>query len=606
MDPRIREYQCEGFRLNVVKRELRNPKGVLQELPARAFDALVFLVEHRHEEVAKEQIIKALWPDTIVEENNLNQAIYSLRRALGDSANGSRFIKTLPGRGYRFIAEVRQVESGRRRPAHARLAAIGIAGALALAALVWAFATNRGPHRAPASVAVLPFKALLPDQSEPALELGMTDSLIARISAIPGLKVTSLGSVRRFAASNQDPLAAGNALGVETVLDSSILKQGERVRVTTRLLRVSDGQSLWAGKFDEPISDILGVQDSISERVAQTLAPHLSTGTTLARVRKPTENAEAYRLYAEGFYNHQRRDLDGLPAAVKNYEAALLLDPGYVQAWGALSRALAAQAVFGTRPPMSVLPRAKEAAMKAVELDAESADAHAALAHVLVVYDHQYKLAEEEYAIAKRLDPTVPEFYLLSSINQANLGRVDASLAEARHALELEPASLVLRANLGMLLYFARSYDEAEMQFRRVIALQPRFDHARNLLGRTLLAKGDVPGALREFAARINPSPGSYANPGVAYVLSGRRREAQLEIDRLQKLGAQGFGVNYDLATIHAALGNMDLACAALAAALTDESAPLGTLQLDPAMDPLRTMPCFAEVSHQLYADPRR
>jgi len=606
MESGTREYECEGYRLSVHKRELRNPRGELLELPARAFDALVFLVEHRHEDIGKEQIMKAIWPDTIVEENNLNQAIYSLRRALGDSANGSRFIKTLPGRGYRFIADVTIVDSAAQRPGRAKLAAVGIAIVFAVAALAWLLWPERAAPRVPTSVAVLPFKALLADQADPALELGMTDSLIAQISSIPGLKVSSLSSVRRFGAPTQDPLAAGKALAVETVLESSILKEGERVRVIARLVRVSDGQSLWAGKFDEPMSDILGVQDSITARVAQTLAPHLTAGTALAHVPKPTENAEAYRLYTEGFYNHQRRDRDGLPEAVKNYEAALLLDPGYVQAWGALSRALAAQGVFGTKPPMSVFPRAKEAALKAVQLDAESADAHAALAHVLAVYDQQFKLADEQYAIAKRLDPTVPEFYLLSSINKAALGQIDEGVAEARRALDLEPASLLFRANLGMLLYFARSYDEAETQLRRVIALQPRFDHARNFLGRTLLAKGDVAGALAQFAARINPSPGSNTDPGRAFAVAGRRPEAQQEIVRIRKLGAQGLGVSYDLAVIHAALGETEPACAALNAALTDHSTFLATMQLDPAMDPLRANPCFAETSHKLYADPRR
>ena len=347
------------------------------------------------------------------------------------------------------------------------------------------------------------------------------------------------------------------------------------------------------------------MQDSIAQRVAQTLAPHLSV-TGRVKSPSPTENAEAYQLYTKGFYNQLRRDRDGLPAAVEAYEAAVLLDPGYVEAWGGLSRVLAAQGAFGTKPPMSVFPRAKEAALKAVQLDPDSGEAHAALAHVLAVFDHQYKLAAEHYAIAKRLQPAVPEFYLLSSINQAALGHVDESVAEARRALELEPASLLFRANLGMLLYFARSYGEAESQLRRVVELQPRFDHARNFLGRTLLAKGDTAGALQQFGARINPSPGSYSDPGRTLALSGRGAEARQEMIRLRELGAQGFGVNYDLALIHAALGEKRQACEALDASIADRSAFVSMMQLDPAVDSLRTEPCFAEISHRLYGDPRR
>lgn len=607
MDPLMREYEFAGFRLSVLRRQLRNPDGALLELPARAFDALVFLVEHRHEEIRKEQIIKSVWPDTIVEENNLNQAIFSLRRALGDSAGDPRFILTLPGRGYRFVADVTavHVDPVARRPARFRLLAIGVAVLAAAAALAWAFWPDSQPH-APTTVAVLPFKALLQDQSTPALELGMTNSLIAQLSAIPDVRVTSLGAVRRFGTPNQDPFAAGKALAVETVLESYIVRQGDRVHVTARLLRVRDGQSLWSGKFDEPFSDIFGVQDSIAERVAGTLAPHLSPTLAQRRKTRRTENADAYQLYTQAFYNQQRRDKDGLPDAVRDYEAALLLDPGYVDAWGGLSRTLAVQGVFGRKPPATVFPRAREAALKALNLDPESAEAHAAFAHMLVVYDREFKLADEHYSIAKRLNPGVPEFYLLSSLNKVNLGHMDRAISEARRALELEPASLLFRSNLGMMLYLNRNYDEAERELRRVIQLQPQFDLARGLIGNILVARGDYRGALEQFSARVNPTPGGSAEPGRTFALMGRRNDALEEIARLRKRGAEGFAVNYELAIIHAALGDAPSACKAMRAAVADHISYVGNMQVDPSLDPLRTEPCFAEIAHQLYADPHR
>jgi serine/threonine-protein kinase len=278
----------------------------------------------------------------------------------------------------------------------------------------------------------------------------MTDALISQLGTVPGVTVSSLSAVRRAAGADVEATDAGKALGVEAVLESTLLRQGERIRVSSRLIRVRDGQSLWAGKFDEPISDIFAVQDSIAGRVVRTLAPQLTSAAPPARLRT-TDNAEAYQLYLSGFYQQQRRDIDGLPMAVEKFEAAIRMDPGYAQAWGALSRALAAQGVFGTQPPMTVFPRAKEAALKAVELDPDSAEAQAALAHVLVVYDRKYNEAEEHYTLAKQLSPGTPEFYLLSSINQASLGRTQEALAEARRALEIEPASLLFSTNLGML-----------------------------------------------------------------------------------------------------------------------------------------------------------
>ena len=597
----MRSYEFGGFRLDSLTRQLRDAEGKRLELPARSIDALTFLLEHRGQDVGKEQLMKALWPSTIVEENNLNQAIFALRRALGDDANDPRFIMTLPGRGYRFIGETGP-ESVPAPPARSRLPrylAFALAGFIAIGAVAMFWPRGEAADAAAVSVAVLPFTALLPEQSDPALELGMTDTLISQLGMVPGVTVSSLNSVRRASGADVDATDAGKALGVESVLESNILRQGERIRVSSRLIRVRDGRSLWAGKFDEPISDIFAVQDSIAERVMRTLAPQLSSAAQPTRPR-PTDNAEAYQLYLSGFYQQQRRDIDGLPMAVEKFEAAILMDPGYAQAWGALSRALAAQAVFGTQPPMAVFPRAKETALKAVELDPDSAEAQAALAHVLAVYDRKFREAEQHYTLAKRLSPNTPEFYLLSSINQASLGRPQEAIAEAKRALEIEPASLLFNTNLGMLLYFNRSYDEAETVLRRVVELQPRFDHARNFLGRTLLARGDLDGALAQFAARSNPTPGSRTDPARAYAIAGRPAEALEEIGKVRAQGAQGFGVNYDLATIYTALGDKTQACQALEAALLDRSAFLGFLQLDPGLDALRSEPCFAQVARKV------
>lgn len=605
----MRSYEFGGFRFDSLKRQLRDADGKVLELPARSVDALLLLLERRGEDVSKEQLMKALWPNTIVEENNLNQAIFALRRALGDDANSPRFVLTLPGRGYRFIAEPEPPPPGPptqappTRSVRTRYIAFGAVALIIIAAAAVFWLRSPATHPAPVSVAVLPFTALLAEQSDPALELGMTDTLISQLGTVRGVTVSSLSAVRRATGAHAEATDAGKALGVEAVLESTILKQHERIRVSSRLIRVRDGQTLWVGKFDEPVSDIFAVQDSITERVMRTLAPQLTTGAQPARVRT-TDNTEAYQLYLSGFYQQQRRDIDGLPMAVEKFEAATLMDPGYAQAWGALSRALAAQGVFGTQPPMSVFPRAKEAALKAVALDPDSAEAQAALAHVLAVYDRKLKDAEQHYSLAKSLSPHTPEFYLLSSINQASLGRPQEALAEARQALAIEPASLLFSANLGMLLYFHRSYDEAEAVLRRVVELQPRFDHARNFLGRTLLAQGDVEGALAQFAARSNPTPGSRADPGRVYALTNRRAEALAEIEKVRAQGAQGFGVNYDLATIYTALGDTVRACQALNAAIPDRSAFLGFLRLDPAMDGLRAEPCFAEVTRQLYGAP--
>ena len=294
-------------------------------------------------------------------------------------------------------------------------------------------------------------------------------------------------------------------LSLSKRFESYIIRQGDRVHVTARLLRVHDGQSLWSGKFDEAFSDIFGVQDLIAQRVTETLAPHLSPTAPIVRWSRRTENAEAYQLFTEGFYNQQRRDKDGLPDAVRGYEGAILLDPGYVDAWGDLSSALALQGVFGSKPPAEVFPRAKQAALKALELDPESAEAHAAFAHMLVVYDREFKLADEHYSIAKRLNPAVPEFYLLARLTRS-ISATWIGPSVNGHAIELEPASLLFRSNLGMMLYLNRNYDQAERELRRVIQLQPQFDRARGSIGKMLVARGD-------YGARSSNSPRAQSRP---------------------------------------------------------------------------------------------
>ena len=286
------------------------------------------------------------------------------------------------------------------------------------------------------SIAVLPFKPVVEHQNDPALELGMPDTLIAQISTLPGVTVSPLSSVRRYATLEHDPIQARLELRVAAVLEGTIQKQDQGIRVTSRLLRVSDGRSLWTGQFDEPIGDIFAVQDSISARVMETLARAVGAQPDRRALPRPTQSLEAFQLYAAGLYNLNPRDNDGLSKAVQNFEAALREDPGYVRAWSALASALVVQGVFGARPPQAVFPRAKQAALKAMELDARSAEAHQALGHVLMQYERSYNEADAHYRQAAELNGNDAATYMRMAINHAHLGRLESAIAEMRHARE--------------------------------------------------------------------------------------------------------------------------------------------------------------------------
>jgi TolB-like protein len=474
----------------------------------------------------------------------------------------------------------------------AGLSALGVLVAIG-AFLFWP--TRPGPVAD--SLAVLPFKPLLPDARNPALQLGMADTLIVQLSSLPGVRVRPLSSVRPYDEVNQDPLAAGRALRVATVLDGSIHTDGERVRVSARLLQVADGRSLWSGQFEAPRSDIFSVQDAIAQQVVAALAVTLTAAAQQRLLRQSTANADAYQHYVSGLYHWQRR----LPQAVEQFEAAVRLDRDYALAWSGLASALTAQGVFGHEAPAKVFPRAKEAALRAIALDGELAQARAALGHVLVQYERNLAEGERHYLAAIEKNGNDASFWHRLAIVRMYQGRLKNALADMQRAQELEPTTLHFGANIGMLLYLSRSYDAAEVQLRRVLALEARNDQALTLLGRVLLEKGDIAAALERFSARRHPTPGSEGDLGRVYARAGRSGEARAEIARLEQRGREGFGVAYDVASIHVALGEIPQACQALQRALDDHSQLVQQMRVDPALDRLRNAPCYAAVEGRLY-----
>jgi serine/threonine-protein kinase len=449
------------------------------------------------------------------------------------------------------------------------------------------------------TLAVLPFRPLLPSERNPALELGMTNTLIAQLSNLPGVKVSALSAVRSFSASDQDAVTAGRKLQVATVLEGSIQRDAQRIRVTARLLRVADGHPMWSKQFDAPMSDIFAVQDTIATQVVEALAVTLSPDSHRRLLQQGTSNVEAYQLYVSGLYNWQRR----LPQAVGEFEAALRADPNYALAWVGLADALSAQGVYGYEPPDEVFPRAKEAARKAIALAPDLAEAQVALGHILVQYENRFSEGEQQYLAARKLKEDYATTWQRIAIVRAYLGQIDAALSDMRHAQELEPTTLAYSANIGMMLYYSRANGKAIAHEKRVLALDAGQDQALTILGRALIETGDFEGALKLFAARRDSTPGSDGDMGRAYARAGRRDEAHAEIGRLKARAAAGFGLAYDVATIHAALQEIPAACAALEHAVADHSQMLGMLRVDPAIDNLRREPCYAKVERQLYND---
>ncbi len=617
MGPRsIREYEFDGFQVEVASRRLRKAGSTPVELSARGFDVLLYLLQHPGEDVSKERLLLAAWPNVVVEENNLNQAITALRRALGDRRDEPRYIMTVAGRGYRFVASVVAHEATDtpesapelalvpepRRVSRTMLLVVGALVALGVAAIMMMRSSSESVRGEITSVAVLPFRAIVAEQSNPALQLGMADALIAQLSELPDIAVSPLSSVARHTRADEDPIEIGRTLGVSAVLEGTLQKEGDRLRVTSRLLRVSDGHTLWSGRFDERVTGIFQVQDSIAGLVMLTLSEQLGKPAPKHLAKRPTLNPEAYQLYASGIYNWLRRDIDATDAAVADFKAAIREDPDYAMAWASLAGVLCAQSAFGIKPAVVVLSEAKLAAQHALDLDSELAEAHATMGHVLVQLEHRYAEGERYYQRARELNPSLGFARLWSSINFLNLGRPDDALAQARRAQELEPANLAFSAHVGRVLYYSRQYAAAIEHLDRLLTLMPTFADARSISGRALMHQGKTEAALAQFAARNRPSPGSFGDVGRAYAMAGRPIEAHAEIDKLREKALAGFGMSYDIAGIHALLGEFGPACDALTEALNDHSQLVGTLRLDPDFDRMREQPCVADVIRKLDA----
>lgn len=476
-----------------------------------------------------------------------------------------------------------------RRPAlHLAIAIVSFA-VLAIAALFLVLTLrSRDGAAAPARVlAVLPFKPIVSAGRDESLELGMTESLIRSLSELDGTVLQPLSSVRRFNAPDQDPLAAGRALGVQAVLDGSLQREGRRLRVSARLLDVSDGRQLWSGSFDENLTTIFDVQDAIAHRVSEALRAPLSNRRSGQGLRRDTEDSQAYLLYANGRLSWSRLTEQSLVQAIDYFEKAIARDSHYALAYAGLADCYAMLGVFGMRPPHDVFPRARQAVERALEIQPDLAAAHTTLGHIKIQYDLDWSGGLQEYARAVALDPNYAPTYHYRGIVLAMHGLTERSLAELQRAQQLEPLWMAPRAATGNTLVYARRYDEAIAYLNKALALDDRADNARTFLGRAYLHSGRYDQALQEFAKRRALAPGSYGDVAQALALSGRRQEALEELERLRELSATRHVQALDFATVYASLGEKEKAFEWLERAYQDRSTNLGFLAQDPTFDAL-------------------
>lgn len=664
-------YGFDEFRIDTQKRRLGR-EGEVIPLTSKAFDLLLALVESGGREISKDELMQRVWPDQIVEDANLTVTMSHLRKALGERANEHRFIVTIPGRGYRFIAEVidlaepreliiesksasqvtveeeivsdRVLEAGASLPSgesahplpaldpkrepdfsvlpqalvsrmpavpatartNRRRMAVAAAGLIAVAIAAYYLLIGHGTaNEVPQikSIAVLPFKPLVTEGRDESLELGMADSLIARLSNIHQISVRSISSVRKYNALEQDPIAAGREQRVDAVIDGQIQKAGEKVRVTVRLLRVADGVPLWAGQFDEKMTDIFAVQDSISERLTAALAVKLTSEEQRRLTKRNTDDTEAYQLYLKGRYHLNRLTDDGFFKGRDYFQQAIDKDPNYALAYAGLADAYNALGGFDTLASKETFPKAREAAEKALELDESLAEAHSALAVVKFSYDWEFTAAEREFRRALEINPNYSDAHKMNSYYLTAMGRFDDALKEMTRAQELDPLNLEKIAGSGEVLYHQRRYDQAIEQYGKALEMDPNSGFVHWALGRTLLAQGKYDEAVAELKKSIplsGESPDEPAELARAYALSGRRDEARKILEELKSLSARKQVAPSVVAAIYGALGDKAQAFELFERAFKERDVILVLLNVEPMFDPLRSDQRFAELASRV------
>jgi TolB-like protein/DNA-binding winged helix-turn-helix (wHTH) protein/Tfp pilus assembly protein PilF len=605
----------------------------VQQQPMKLLEVLL---EHPGEVVTREELRSRVWPNESFGDFDqaLNIAIGKLRSALGDSAENPRFIETLPKRGYRFIADVsvldtnarlRRPESGaagppatepglmpqrsalavapKRQPWPARVI-VALALVLSLSILaVWLF-RSRGP--APAgirSLAVLPLENLSGDVSQNYFADGMTDELITDLAQISALRVISRTSVMAYKGARKPLPQIARELNVDAMVEGTVLRSGDQVRITAQLIEASTDKHLWSQSYEGELRDTLALQSRVASAIADQIRINLTPREQAALKNVKVVNPEAYESYLKGRYFWNKRTADGLKVALAYFKQATEEDPKYAKAYSGLADtyALLGDWQYAVMTPMEAFPKAKAAAVHALELDNTLGEAHNSLAFVLDGFDWDLDAGGKEFQRAIELNPGYATAHHWYAWHLSLLGRFDEAIVEMRKAENLDPLSLIINADLAELLGLAHAYDDSIRQSLKTIEMDPNFALAHNQLGQAYLQKHMYAEAIAELQKAVElsrDSPTCIANLARAYVASGKRSEAVKLLDDLKRRSSTGYSNASEIAMIYASLGDTDQAMNWLEKGFEERFNP-GVL-LRPGFDPLRSDPRFEDLRRRI------
>ena len=602
----------------------------LQEQP---FQVLAMLLEKPGELVTREELRSRLWPSTVVDfDHGLNKAISKIREALGDSAEGPRFVETVARRGYRFLADVAVVDTangqleavpeGSRpkdptfvdlthagaspmrslRPYAWRLFGLGLALVLAVSLSWTLYSLNQSSPKI-RSLAVLPLENLSGDASQDYFADGMTDELIANLGQISALRVISRTSMMTYKGVRKPMAQIAGELNVDAVVEGSVLRSGERVRITAQLIQLPADKHLWAQSYEGDIRDALTLQNKVARAIAEQIRVTLSQDEQAALEDAKTVNPDAYQAYLAGRYFWNKRTGDGLKKAIDYFSQAIEKDPNYAQPYTGLADAYALSGdwEYGVLSPEVAFPKAKAAATKALALDDNLAEAHTSLAFVLDLYDWDWESAEQEYKRAIALNPGYATAHHWFAWHLIVMGRNSEAIAESRKAEILDPLSPIISADLADALCVAHLYDESVQQSRKTLEIHPHFAVAHYELGQAFAQKHMYNEAIAELRKAIELSGGNTAfdsKLAYAYAISGRTEEAIKIIKELESRQGRPSSTDPHLALIYVGLGDHDQAMMWLNKAYQARFNP--SILMRPAFDPLRSDARFQDLLRRI------
>jgi TolB-like protein/DNA-binding winged helix-turn-helix (wHTH) protein/Flp pilus assembly protein TadD len=600
---------------------------------------LEILLEHPGEVVTRDELRSRVWPNESFGDFDqaLNIAIGKLRSAFGDSAENPRFIETLPKRGYRFIAGVSVVDADARPKKQELLAGdlpatdpelkirdAGLAvapdrqlsptrwviGALALVIIislsilsVWRFRSRAPASTGIRSLAVLPLDNLSGDASQNYFADGMTDELITDLAQISALRVISRTSVMVYKGARKPLPQIARELNVDAVVEGTVLRSGDQVRITAQLIEAATDKHLWSQSYEGELRDTLALQNRVASAIADQIRINLTPQEQAALKNVKVVNPEAYESYLKGRYFWNKRTGDGLKVALAYFKQATEEDPKYAQAYSGLADtyALLGDWQYAVVTPKEAFPKAKAAAIKALELDSSLGEAHNSLAFVLDGFDWDFDSAGKEFQRAIELSPGYATAHHWYAWHLSLLGQFDDAIAEMRKAVNLDPLSLIINADLAELLDVAHSYDESIRQSRKTIEMDPNFALAHNQLAQAYLQKHMYDEAVVEMQKAVQlsaDSPTCIANLARAYVASGKRSEAVKLLGDLKKRSNPGYSNAPEIAVIYTSLGDTDQAMNWLEKGYEERFNP-GVL-LRPGFDSLRSDSRFQNLVYRI------